>query len=100
MLKNYELFTLLYILPLYGCILALEGLFYICLARGDLLAAIGKAVSWNMANLKDTLRLRKMIQSSRVVGDGVILKKMYWGSIKFKFFFDMIKIFVFKKRNV
>jgi GT2 family glycosyltransferase len=86
LLKNYSLRSLLCIIPRYLLLNILEIFFF--LSRLELRAAFGylKAYAWNLANLTDTLRLRKKVQAGRVVADNEILKLMYRGSAKIKLF--------------
>ncbi|MFQ5464503.1 MAG: glycosyltransferase family 2 protein [Thermodesulfobacteriota bacterium] len=77
MLKNYGLWTLLRILPVYAALSAAEvGLF---LATGKfrvVFGAYGGAWWWNAKNLPGTIRLRRKVQRERRCGDSVVLKRM------------------------
>lgn len=91
-LKNYELATLIKILPQYLSLLSLEAAFYLVTGRYALFFAIGKTLIWNIVNLPDTLRERSRMQSLRMVKDKLILGKMYKGSIKLKSILDNLKL--------
>ncbi|MFH2058567.1 MAG: glycosyltransferase family 2 protein [Pseudomonadota bacterium] len=78
-IKNYALHTLIWVLPFY-LVLNIMEMFFLC-AIGNL--DIAKSVylnSWlyNLQNLPDTFKERKLIQQARRVGDWFILKKMEW----------------------
>jgi GT2 family glycosyltransferase len=87
-LKNYQIFTLILILPQYFLLLFLEAGFYILVMRPDLSGAIVRAIFWNILNLADTLKERRKVKLFRVVNDAAILDKMCKGSIKIKVFLD------------
>ena len=42
-----------------------------------------RAWLWNIQNIDDTIRQRRLVQGLRKVGDREILNKMYFGSGKF-----------------
>lgn len=82
LIKNLELLNLIQILTVHIFIsLGLAGLFLI---KGKAMNAlmIIKAVLWNLTNLDETLKLRKGIQSTRVVTDQVLflnlMKSINW----------------------
>jgi len=90
-LKNYEFFTLIIILPQYFFLLFMEACFYLVTLRWDLFFAIVKAGWWNIVNFPDTMRMRKKVGSFRTVRDEYILGKMHKGSIKIKMLFEAIR---------
>lgn len=97
-LKNYEFFTLIFILPQYFLLLLLETGCYLLVARLDLFGAMAKAIYWNILNLIDTLKERKKVNSFRVVNDAVVLNKMHKGSIKIKMFLNSLNKLAIAKR--
>ena len=77
MLKNYSSRTLLRILPLYMLQSLAEIAVFTALGRLDVVVnAYLRAYWWNIANIRDTLRLRKRIQMERRVPDSVIMERM------------------------
>lgn len=87
LLKNYSVFTLCWISPLYLILLIGEMFFYlIFLRRIDMFFSIIKAVFWNIVNFKSTLNLRRKVQNSRKVSDKEILKNMFKKSLKISMF--------------
>lgn len=82
LLKNYRIFTLLAILPLYFLINLIEILFYLVLLRFKVVYLYLKAYLWNLVNLAGTLKKRREVQRQRVVSDRKIISLMYRGSGK------------------
>ncbi len=90
LIKNYSLTALLLILPLYLFINLAEMMLFLFKRKTDVVFnSYLKAYCWNISNLLDTLRLRKIIQSRRRVSDIPILKKMHWGSGKLSLLKDV-----------
>lgn len=79
LLKNYRFRTLLLILPLYFLINLGEVIFYLLIFKFKLIYLCVKAYFWNILNLKDTLKKRKVIQKNRVISDWEIIRKMVLG---------------------
>lgn len=87
LLKNYSLPFLLMIMPIYLIINISEMFVFLLNGRCDVVfGAYLKAYAWNIVNLGDTLRLRRMIQAKRRVSDWAILNCMYKGSGKLQLF--------------
>lgn len=82
LLKNYQVQTLLFILPCYFLINLLEVFFYLITLKFKVVYLYLKAYAWNFANLRDTLNKRAKIQESRVISDKQLMEKMYFGSGK------------------
>jgi GT2 family glycosyltransferase len=77
MLKNYSRRTLARAVPAYLLWTAAKSLGGAFGERSVRLAAAPlRGVGWNLLNLGDTMRLRRSIQSTRVVDDAEILKAM------------------------
>jgi GT2 family glycosyltransferase len=84
MLKNYSLGVLAAILPIYLVLSLTEMIFFLLKGEFKVLgSAYIRAYLQNASDLPDTLRRRRIVQKSRLVGDGFILKKMVKGSGKF-----------------
>lgn len=90
-LKNYELSTLIFILPQYFLLLLMEACFYLVILRFDLFFAIVKAVWWNIINFADTKTMRQKVNSFRIIRDKSLSDKICKGSIKIKMFFSAIR---------
>lgn len=86
-LKNYSSITLFFILPIYIIINCLEIIFFLLTFQPIICLTYIKAYYWNIVNLPDTIRQRKIIQSSRKISDWKILSKMYPSIGKIKILF-------------
>jgi GT2 family glycosyltransferase len=76
LIKNYSLWYILKVLPIYFTICCLELLWIAIKWNGyDLLAFI-KAFLWNLKNFKSILHFRYKIQSRRIVSDGDVQRFM------------------------
>ena len=95
LLKNYQIQTLLCILPCYFLINLSEVFFFLILLKFRIAHFYLKAYMWNFANLRDTLNRRAEIQESRVISDRQLMQKMYFGCGKFVVLLK-IRIPVFK----
>ena len=84
LLKNYSLITLILVLPLYFLQNLFEILFFILILKFDIAYSYIEGWLFNIKNLKKILKKRAWIQKRRVISDWEIIKKMYWGSAKFK----------------
>ena len=87
-LKNYSYITLFFILPIYIIINLLEIIFFFLTFQPIVSLTYLKAYYWNIINLPDTIRQRKIIQDSRKISDWEILSKMYIGIGKIKMFLN------------
>ena len=90
LIKNYGLLMLTITMPVNMAFLVCEAVYFLLKGKPKLAVAGAKAVVWNIRNLKDTLRARKIVQSSRKVKDKDIVKEMYKGSFKIDAFVDSI----------
>ncbi|MFC1804513.1 glycosyltransferase family 2 protein [Candidatus Omnitrophota bacterium] len=83
-LKYYRIKTLLFILPTFSVLFAVEALFFLLFKFNHRLfiQVYIYAVVWNMKNLSRTLKKRSAIQKIRKVDDREIMKKMYFGYAK------------------
>jgi len=82
LLKNYQVQTLIFILPCYFLINLLEVFFFLITLKFKVAYLYLKAYAWNFVNLRDSLNKRAKIQESRVISDKQLIKKMYFGSGK------------------
>lgn len=77
LLKNYSASSLLWVLPTYVIVNIAEMLLFAVIGRVDVAyRCYLKAWWWNITQLHDTLRQRRIIQSSRTVNDREILRHM------------------------
>ncbi len=83
LLKNYSLFSLVWVLPLYAAINVFEILFFLITLQFKTAFSYFRAHWWNIINLPDTLKRRSRIQGTRRVSDREIIQGMYKGSAKF-----------------
>lgn len=91
LIKNYSGLSLFAILPLYFLILSGEISFFFLLGKFALVNSGVRAVSWNIINLKETLRRRRNIQAQRAVSDSQIFKQMKKRSLKLKIFSEFLR---------
>ncbi|MCL4383954.1 glycosyltransferase family 2 protein [Patescibacteria group bacterium] len=89
LLKNYQLTTLIFILPLYFLINLSEIILFIFNLRFRLVYLYIKAYLWNIYHFPKTLQKRFQVQSQRQQSDLSIIKHMYFGSGKFYMFFKI-----------
>lgn len=78
LLKNYKLNTLFFILPLY-LLINIGEIILLSLKNPKVSKVYLKAWFWNIKEFKNTLSLKKEIQSMRKITDTQILKKMHSG---------------------
>ena len=76
MIKNYSIFSLILILPIYLILSIIESLFFAFLLKFNMSLVPTKAIIWNFQNLKNTLKKRDYIQNNRKVSDLKIFKQM------------------------
>jgi GT2 family glycosyltransferase len=77
LIKNYALISLFFVLPL-TIVLKSAALAAECIIGIDLryVASFVKALAWNTLQLRNTLALRRRLQSKRKVSDNDIVKHM------------------------
>jgi len=76
-LKNYSLFTLLWILPFYILINLFEIIFFLIMGKPKAISEVYiKSYLQIYRNLKQLLKSRKKVQSQRKINDFKILKRM------------------------
>jgi GT2 family glycosyltransferase len=83
LIKNYSLKNLLWILPIslfIDLIYSIFSMFY--LKRMTYVKILAQSVIWNIKNLKNTLKQRKIIQKQRKTSDCVLINSMEKKSIK------------------
>lgn len=89
LLKNYNIFNLFWITPLFLLQELLELFLYLVSGNYKMMRVIFKSIYWNIINITDTIRERKIIQACRKVGDKSIFLKMNFGINKIIIFFRM-----------
>lgn len=93
LLKNYSALSLFLILPFYFLILLAEIVFFLLLGKFVLVNSGVRAVTWNIRQLRETIKRRHDVQSKRAVSDRQILKLMKKKSLKFKIFFEFLRAY-------
>ena len=83
LLKNYRFINLFWVIPLFEIQSCGESLVYFFTGNFKALTGIWAANWWNLFNIRDTWRARRIIQAKRVVGDRKILSLMFFGLNKF-----------------
>lgn len=76
LLKNLNILNILWIIPCFLMIGIGEALVYLLTGNYTAAKLIIKSYVWNMANIQNTIKKRRKIQSTRVIGDYYIMKKM------------------------
>ncbi len=75
-LKNYKIINLFWIIPSFILQNIMESLLYLFTKNFKMFKIIFKALYWNLVNIKDTLKMRKVIQRKRIITDNKIIRKM------------------------
>jgi GT2 family glycosyltransferase len=89
LMKNYEIGSLLTLLPKYFSLLTAETLFYLSRGKTGLAIANLHAVCWNICQ-QDTLARRGHVQRLRKLADETIKQGMLSGSLKI----DMLRSYI------
>jgi len=83
-LKNYSFKSLVLLLPIYLTLLFGEMIIFSLLARNiKILRAYTGAISWNLFNIKSTIKFHNKIQKMRKISDKLVQKRMYKGWAKY-----------------
>lgn len=82
LLKNYSVFTLIIVLPLYIAQNCFEIIGFLLWGKFDIAYSYIEGWIFNIKHLKRTLQKRKWVQIHRKISDWEILKTMYWGPAK------------------
>lgn len=77
-IKNSSFGTLLWMLPIHIIICICIGLYFALIGETEGSRSIYKALWWNVTNLRDTLILRKKIQTLRKVSDKAIFSQLLY----------------------
>ncbi len=91
LLKNYSLLTLLFILPCLFLLKLLHLAYALATGRPGEAWGVIRAYCWNLANLPETLRLRRKAQKLRRVSDFEIMKRFKKYSIEIGLGIGVIK---------
>ena len=86
LIKNYDLFNMLTVVPFYVTLLIFESVFWACVLKPNTSKNILKAILWNMTFLPDTLQQRVAVQQMRKISDREIVRKMMKGYGKLNIF--------------
>jgi len=79
LLKNYEWFNLLWILPIYIIQNIIEIIFFLIILRPKIAFSYLEGWAFNIKNFSRTMKKRKWVQKNRLNSDWTIIKKMYFG---------------------
>lgn len=75
-LKNFELRTLIYVLPVFILVNILLSLYWLLSGKFSHFFSLYRAIFWNMVNLPMTLKKRMIIQKKRIVSDVQVFTKV------------------------
>lgn len=92
-IKNYSLFSLCFVLPLYAVCFISEIIFFILLGRLQMVLSYLKSLSYIFHNFKFIAEKRRKIQAIRKASDLRVLRKMKFTSHKVEIFLDFVKNF-------
>lgn len=84
LLKNYEAHNLCWILPIYFLINFIESVFFLIILKPRISLTYLEGILYNLRNIQNTLKKRRLIQKKRIRSDKYIFSKMYFGVAKFK----------------
>ena len=100
LLKNYSTKNIWKRIPITIILIFLRGIYMSIINKnGAYFISVIKGFFWNVIQIKDIIRLRKVIQNSRIIDDYEIEKIMLKKSIEVESMKIMIKQF-FKKRKI
>jgi len=86
LLKNYDLRTLILLLPVHIAQLFLEIFLFFLLLRFDLAYCVLNAMYWNITNIRTTWIMRQSAQNIRKINDRKLMEKMLKKNVRaFKF---------------
>ena len=88
-LKNYKLQNIIWIIPIFIFLELIESLIYIFTFNLKVLGVQWKAFFWNISNVRNTARERRIIQKKRKVSDRQIFSKMIFWPGKIKAFWEI-----------
>ena len=91
LLKNYQLTTILFVLPVEFCILTVSNLILSFGKDRKYFGAFLKAIKWNVSQLPDTIKRREMVQMKRRLPDRVIIKRMDFKSFEVATFIMLLR---------
>lgn len=86
LIKNYDTYNMISVVPLYVLLLLFEAFFWLCVLKPDISGKILKAILWNLSVLPDTFRARALVQGMRMVGDSEVVSRMRGGYDKLNVF--------------
>jgi GT2 family glycosyltransferase len=92
LIKNLDTSNLLLIMPVHLTISIAIGLIFLFKGKFGNFALILRAIFWNMANLPNTLKKRKRVQSKRKIGDKEMFTKLSRPVNMSKFYKDFKRV--------
>lgn len=78
LLKNYSFPLVFFVVLVFLAFHFFEIVFFMLLRNMRAVKCYLASYWWNIKNIKDTLKLRNVVQNKRIVSDWKLLKKMYW----------------------
>jgi GT2 family glycosyltransferase/protein-L-isoaspartate O-methyltransferase len=91
LLKNYSAVSLIGVLPLYLIQNVAEMFAFLLIGKFKIASTYWKGIGFNIRHLTRTLKKRNAIQQTRIVSDGQLMSRMYFGNGKLRhllFFFE------------
>jgi len=96
LLKNYSFYSLIIIIPFYILQNLIEMIFFFLTFKFMIVLSYIEGWYFNLKNLSNILKRRKLVQDSRAVSDLEIFKKIYFGSSKAR---SLISYYLKKIKN-
>lgn len=93
LIKNYQVITLIIVLPIYLLQNAIEAIFFLAIKRSDLSKSYVEGWMFNITRLKKIRQKRRVVQRNRTISDFQVFKKMFIGISKLQ----MLKIYLFQR---
>ena len=84
LLKNYKIYNLLWVLPIYFIQNIFEIIFFLLIFKPKIAYSYIQGWCFNVVNFRKIMQKRKWVQENRLVSDYEIMKKMYIGFGKIK----------------
>jgi GT2 family glycosyltransferase len=90
LLKNYSFLNLIWALPIYGLQNIGEILFFLVWGKPKIALSYIQGWWFNLINVQQIIKKRRLIQKNRRINDREIIKNMYWGFGKFQHLLDYL----------
>ncbi len=90
MIKNYNLISLFFTIPIYLLLSILETIFFIIILNFKMCLVPIKSIVWNVKNIKVTIKKRNYVQNNRNKNDIMIFKNIHLLPMKIIYGFEFL----------